>query len=105
MSVDTYSVCLSLCKKIRATLKILSVYLCVQIYVVYISFLLFTTVQKKKKTSKRFSSKEERLQATHHFSVCLYIISRGQQQCQACVFCPLAVVTESPGQNVLDPAK
>lgn len=89
MSVDTYSACLSLYKKICATLKILSVFLCVQIYVVYISFLLFTTVQKKK-TSKQFSSKEERLQATHHFSVCLYIIIRGQQQYQACVFLPIS---------------
>lgn len=85
MSVDTYSVSLSIQEDVHHIENTQCVSLCIGICCVYL-FPFVYNCSEKKKTSKQFSSKEERLQATHHFSVCLYIIIRGQQQYQAYIF-------------------
>ena len=84
MSVDTYSVSLSIQEDVHHIENTQCVSLCIGICCVYLFPFVYNCSEKK--TSKQFSSKEERLQATHHFSVCLYIIIRGQQQYQAYIF-------------------
>lgn len=89
MSVDTYSACLSLYKKIRATLKILSVFLCVQIYVVYISFLLFTTVQKKKNLKAVLFKRRETSSNPSFFSMFIHNYQRAAAVSGMC-FLPIS---------------
>lgn len=69
---------------------------------VCISFLLFTTVQKKKKPqSSSLQKKRYRFQATHLFSVRSVPNYREHQSESGIYICLLAAVTKSSGQHVL----
>lgn len=101
-----HSIRVYLYRKIYATLKILSVYLCVYRYMsMYISFLLFT-VQKKPQSSS-LQKKSYSFQAIHHlFSVCsIHNYQRASPINIRHIYLPVSSVVTSSGQQVLFPAR
>lgn len=70
----------------------------------YISFLLFTTVQKKKNLKAVLFKRRETPGNPSFFSMFIHNYQRAAAV-SGIYFCLLAVVIESSGQHVLDPAK
>lgn len=104
MSVDTYSVSLSIQEGVRHIENTQCVSLCIGICCVYLFPFVYNCSEKKKHLKAVLFKRRETPSNPSFFSMFIHNYQRAAAV-SGIYFCLLAVVIESSGQHVLDPAK